>query len=154
MDNLRAFGIAPVAASGNKRSSTGIDFPSCISSAVSVGSTDTGAGETIADEVSIFSNSSPSLDLLAPGGRINTSLPGEEFGRYSGTSFAAPHVAGAWAVLKSKAPNASVPDLLSVLKDTGVPVLDPRNQLIKPRIQVDAALDKIVRELPIPPAPA
>ena len=148
MDNLRAFGIAPVAASGNKRSSTGIDFPSCISSAVSVGSTDTGADETTTDEVSVFSNSSPSLDLLAPGGRINTSVPGEGFGRYSGTSFAAPHVAGAWAVLKSKAPNASVPDLLSALKRTGVSVLDPRNQLIKPRIQVDAALDKIVRELP------
>ena len=148
MDNLRAFGIAPVAASGNKRSSTGIDFPSCISSAVSVGSTDTGADETTADEVSSFSNSSPLLDLLAPGGRINTSVPGEGFGRYSGTSFAAPHVTGAWAVLKSKAPNASVPDLLSALKSTGAPILDPRNQLIKPRIQVDAALDKIVKELP------
>ena len=148
MDNLRAFGIAPVAASGNKRSSTGIDFPSCISSAVSVGSTDTGADETTADEVSSFSNSSPLLDLLAPGGQINTSVPGEGFGRYSGTSFSAPHVTGAWAVLKSKAPNASVPDLLSALKSTGAPILDPRNQLIKPRIQVDAALDKIVKELP------
>ena len=148
MDNLRAFGIAPIAASGNNRSSTGINFPSCISSVISVGSTDTGADETIADEVSIFPNSSPLLDLLAPGRAINTSVPGEGFGRFNGTSFSAPHVSGAWAVLKSKAPNASVPDLLSALKNTGVPVLDPRNQLIKPRIQVDAALDKIVRELP------
>ena len=148
MDNLRAFGIAPIAASGNNRSSTGIHFPACISGVVSVGSTDTGADETTADEVSVFSNSSPLLDLLAPGGRINTSVPGEGFGRYSGTSFAAPHVAGAWAVLKSKAPNAPVPDLLSALKRTGVPILDPRNHLITPRIQVDAALDKIIRELP------
>ena len=148
MDNLRAFGIAPIAASGNNRSSTGINFPSCISSVISVGSTDTGADETTADEVSVFSNSSPLLDLLAPGRGIATSVPGEGFGRFNGTSFSVPHVAGAWAVLKSKAPNASVPDLLSALKSTGVPVLDPRNQLIKPRIQVDAALDKIVRELP------
>ena len=148
MDNLRAFGIAPVAASGNNRSSTGIHFPSCISSVVSVGSTDTGADETTADEVSAFSNSSPLLDLLAPGGQINTSVPGDGFGRFNGTSFAAPHVAGAWAVLKSKAPNASVSDLLSALKSTGGPVLDPRNHLVKPRIQVDAALDKIVREFP------
>ena len=148
MDNLRAFGIAPVAAAGNNASSTGINFPSCISSVVSVGSTDTGADETTADEVSVFSNSSSLLDLLAPGGRINTSVPGEGFGRYSGTSLSAPHVAGAWAVLKSKAPNASVADLLASLKSTGVPILDPRNHLIKPRIQVDAALDKIVRELP------
>ncbi|MDE2666160.1 MAG: S8 family serine peptidase [Acidobacteriota bacterium] len=148
MDNLRALGIAPVAASGNKGSSTGIDFPSCISSAVSVGSTDTGADETTADEVSVFSNNSPLLDLLAPGRGINTSVPGEDFGRFNGTSFSTPHVAGAWAVLKSKAPNASVAELLSALKSTGVPVVDPRNQLIKPRIQVDAALDKIVREIP------
>ena len=148
MDNLRAFGIAPIAASGNNRSSTGIHFPACISGVVSVGSTDTGADETIADEVSVFSNSSPSLDLLAPGGRINTSVPDEGFGRFNGTSFAVPHVTGAWAVLKSKAPNASVPDLLSALKSTGAPILDPRNHLIKPRIQVDAALDKIVKELP------
>ncbi|MXZ36022.1 MAG: S8 family serine peptidase [Acidobacteria bacterium] len=134
--------------SGNKRSSTVIYFPSCISSVISVGSTDTGADETTADEVSVFSNSSPLLDLLAPGRGIATSVPGEGFGRFNGTSFSVPHVAGAWAVLKSKAPNASVPDLLSALKSTGGPVLDPRNQLIKPRIQVDAALDKIVRELP------
>ena len=113
-----------------------------------MGSTDTGADETTADEVSIFSNSSPLLDLLAPGGRINTSVPGDGFGRFNGTSFSAPHVSGAWAVLKSKAPNASVAELLSALKNTGVPVLDSRNQVIKPRIQVDAALDKIVRELP------
>ena len=148
MDNLRTFGIAPVASSGNNHSSTGIQFPSCISSVISVGSTDTGADETIQDEVSVFSNNSPLVDLLAPGGGINTSVPGDGFARFDGTSLAVPHVAGAWAVRKSKAPNASVPDLLSALKSTGVPVLDPRNNLIKPRIQVDAALDKIVRELP------
>ena len=147
MDNLRAFGIAPIAASGNKRSPTEISFPSCISSVISVGSTETGAGETTSDEVSVFSNSSSLLDLLAPGGRINTSVPGEGFGRYSGTSLSAPHVAGAWAVLKSKAPNASVPDLLASLKSTGVPITDTRNGLVKPRIQVDAALDAVIPEL-------
>ena len=148
MDNLRTFGIAPIVASGNNGSSTRIGFPACISSAVSVGSTDTSTDETTADAVSNFSNSSPLLDLLAPGRRITTSVPGESFRPYSGTSLSAPHVAGGWAVLKSKAPNASVPELLSALKNTGVPIIDPRNNLIKPRIQVDAALDKIVQELP------
>ena len=147
MDNLRAFGIAPIAAAGNGRSITDISFPSCISSVISVGSTETGAGETTSDEVSVFSNSSSLLDLLAPGGRINTSVPGEGFGRYSGTSLSAPHVAGAWAVLKSKTPNSSVADLLSTLKSTGVPITDTRNGLVKPRIQVDAALDAVIPEL-------
>ena len=148
LDNLRAVGIAPIAAAGNAGSSTDIDFPACISSAVSVGSTGDGGGETVLDAVSEFSNSSPSLDLLAPGESITTSGLEGSFDTYNGTSFAVPHVAGAWALLKSKAPHASVGELLSVLKDTGIPIADPRNDLVKPRIQVDAALDRIVEELP------
>ena len=148
MDNLRAAGIAPIVASGNAGSPTGIDFPACISSAVSVGSTGDGGDEVAEEAVSELSNSSPSLDLLAPGSSITTSTPEGEFGAYSGTSLAAPHVGGAWAVLKSKAPHASVAELLSVLQTTGIPISDPRNDLVKPRIQVDAALARIVEELP------
>ena len=147
-DNLRASGIAPIAASGNAGSSTSIDFPACISGAVSVGATGQTGDPATPEAVSEFSNSAPSLDLLAPGASITTSTPEGEFSTYSGTSVAAPHVAGAWAVLKSKAPHASVADLLSVLKTTGIPIADPRNDLVKPRIQVDAALDRIVEELP------
>ena len=147
MDNLRAAGIAPVAASGNEHSDSDINLPACISSVVSVGSTDGIAAGTIREAVSDFSNSSPSLDLLAPGRQINTSIPADGFGRFNGTSLATPHVAGAWAVLKSKAPNASVPQLLSMLSRTGIPITDPRNGLVKPRIQVDAALDGVIPEL-------
>ena len=60
VDKLRAVGIVAVAASGNEESSTGINFPACISSVVSVGSTDDGSSgrdgsETKRDEVSDFS---------------------------------------------------------------------------------------------------
>ena len=147
IDNLRAVGIATVAGAGNAGSSTGIGSPACISSAVSVGATHDGSGREPRDTVANYSNSSPALDLLAPGSTIVTSSPGDSYINFSGTSAATPHVTGAWAVLKSKAPNASVSDLLSVLKDTGIPVTDPRNGLVKPRIQVDAALDRIVQEL-------
>ena len=148
MDNLRANGIASVTAAGNDESSRGIGFPACVSKAVSVGSTDIGNGQTTSDAVSDFSNSAPLLDLLAPGSSITTSVPGGGFAEFNGTSLSAPHVAGAWAVLKSKAPTASVPQLLSVLNSTGIPVVDPRNNVIKPRIQIDAALNRIVGELP------
>ena len=149
VDNLRAVGIATIASSGNEESSTGIGSPACISSVVSVGSTDDGSSsydgssETTTDEVSDFSNSSPELDLLAPGRWIRSSVPGYGFGRAGGTSGAAPHVAGAWAVLKSKAPNASVEQVLSSLKSTGVSITDPRNNITRPRIQVDAALSAL-----------
>ena len=148
MDNLRGVGIATVIASGNEESSRGIGFPACISTGISVGSTDINSGQAIRDSVSFFSNSAPLLDLLAPGGSITTSVPGGGFAAFNGTSLATPHVAGAWALMKSKAPTAKVPQLLSVLNSTGIPVLDPRNNLIKPRIQVDAALNRIVQELP------
>ena len=154
-DRLRAVGIATIAASGNEESSTGIGSPACISSIVSVGSTDDGSAssdgssETTTDEVSDFSNSSPELDLLAPGRWITSAVPGYGFGRAGGTSGAAPHVAGAWAVLKSKAPNASVEQVLSGLKNTGVSITDPRNNITRPRIQVDAALSALESQAPV-----
>ena len=148
VDNLRAVGIATIAASGNEESFTGIGSPACISSVVSVGSTDDGSTgfdgtETTRDEVSDFSNSSPELDLLAPGRWIRSSVPGYGSGRAGGTSGAVPHVAGAWAVLKSKAPNASVEQVLSALKTTGMSITDSRNNVTRPRIQVDAALSAL-----------
>ena len=145
VDKLRAVEIVAISSSGNEESSTGINFPACISNVVSAGSTDDGSSgrddsETKRDEVSDFSNSSPELDLLAPGRWITSSYPQHYYATAFGTSQAAPHVAGAWAVLKSKAPNASVEQVLSALKSTGVSITDSRNNLTRPRIQVDAAV--------------
>ena len=147
MDNLRQIGIAPVAASGNGGSSATIDFPSCISGVISVGSAELAGDGTTREQVSSFSNSSPLLDLLAPGRGIQTAVPGDGFAYFNGTSLATPHVSGAWALLKSKAPNAAVPELLPTLTWTGIPVTDSRNDLIRPRIQVDAALDAVLPEM-------
>ena len=134
IDNLRTVGIATVAASGNNSSPNGISAPACISSAVSVGNT------TKEDEVRPTSNSSYLLDLLAPGTSIDSSVPGGGYAYKTGTSMAAPHVAGAWAVLKSREPETSVETALSALTSTGVPIYDPRNRITKPRIQVDTAV--------------
>ncbi|MDE2666387.1 MAG: S8 family serine peptidase [Acidobacteriota bacterium] len=144
VDKLRAVDIVAISSSGNEESSTGINSPACISNVVSAGSTDDGSpgrdgSETKRDEVSDFSNSSAELDLLAPGRWITSSYPENYFATALGTSLAAPHVAGAWAVLKSKAPNASVEEVLSALKSTGVSITDSRNNITRPRIQVDAA---------------
>ena len=131
IQNLRAAGIAPVVASGNNASSEGISFPACISSAVSVGST------TKQDLVSSFSNASLELSLLAPGAAIESSIPGGDFAAVSGTSMAAPHVAGAWAVLRQAAGGSSVGRDLSRLQLSAIPVTDDRNGITYPRIQLD-----------------
>lgn len=56
---------------------------------------------------------------------------------------AAPHVTGAWAILKSKAPSSSVNTILNAFLNTGRQIRDPRNGITKPRIQVKAALDTL-----------
>jgi subtilisin family serine protease len=134
IDNLRSVGIATVIASGNETFIDGLSFPACISTAISVGST------TKSDVVSSFSNSASFLSLLAPGSSITSSVPGGGFAVFSGTSMAAPHVSGAWAILKQKKPAATVGEIVNVLASSGLPITDSRNGITKPRIRVDQAL--------------
>lgn len=134
IDHLRSLGVATVAASGNEGFQSGLTSPSCISSVVSVGAT-TG-GDTVAG----FSNSASFLTLLAPGVGIDSAVPAGSFESMSGTSMAAPHVAGAFALLRQQRPDASVNELLERLTSTGVPVEDARNGIVTPRISLHAAV--------------
>jgi len=145
IDQLRTAGIATVIASGNNGSTTALSSPACISSAISVASTSDGSFTPV-DQVSTFSNTNQYLSLLAPGEAILSSVPGYGFLNLSGTSMAAPHVAGAWALMKSKRPSASVTDVLNALIATGTPITDPGNGRAFPRINVDRAL----ATLPLP----
>ncbi len=146
-EQLRSVGIAVVAGTGNERLTDAIYAPSCISNAISVGATND-TTDVIWDSSSIFgnsgSNSAAILDLLAPGANITSSVPGGGYLEESGTSMATPHVAGAIAVLRSAKPTATVEQMLTALQNTGVPVTDPINKVITPRIQVDTAATALV----------
>ena len=135
IDNLRSAGIATVISSSNAGYTDSLGSPACISSVVSVGST------TKTDAVSSFSNSASFLSLLAPGSSIYSSLPGGTYGYMSGTSMAAPHVAGAWALLKQQSPSASVAAILNALQSTGLSVTDTwaAGGVTRPRIRIAAA---------------
>jgi subtilisin len=144
MDNLRSVGIATVVASGNDYSSSAIGAPACVSSAVSVGATlDGGYYATPADAVASFSNSASFLSLLAPGQYIYSSFPNNSYNNWAGTSMATPHVTGAWAVIKSRSPTASVEQVLNALTSTGVPITDGRNGVTTPRIRLNNALGAV-----------
>ncbi|MCP4424443.1 MAG: S8 family serine peptidase [Chloroflexi bacterium] len=136
IDNLRAAGIATIIASGNSGSVNGISAPACISSAISVGATDD------YDNVGWFSNVASILDLLAPGVSIRSSVPGGT-SVSNGTSMAAPHVAGAWAIIRGFAPNATVAEILTMFTNTGTLVNDNRSSGTitgMRRINVDQAI--------------
>lgn len=141
-----AAGIAPVVASGNSGTPGAISSPACAPAAISVGAVyDSNLGArsystcsdptTAADKVTCFSNSASFLTVLAPGAVITAAGY-----TMAGTSQATPHVAGAMAVLRAAFPSSTVDQLVERLTRTGKPVSDARNGLIKPRIDVFAAL--------------
>ncbi len=139
IDQLRTTGVATVIAAGNESFTNAVSNPGCISTAITVGAT------SKSDVVAGFSNSSSLVDVLAPGVSILAAYPqvaGINYGAtLSGTSMATPHVAGAFALLRSAHPTATVQQIEDALKATGKPVVDTKNQLSKPRIRVDLASD-------------
>lgn len=133
---LRTIGVATVISSGNNAYTNSVGAPGCISDAITIGSTD-----DIADSVSSFSNGSTIVDLLAPGQLIQSSIYGGAYANYQGTSMAAPHVAGAFAVIKGLFPDASIDQIEQAMKSAGVPVVDQRNGLTFPRLDLAATVD-------------
>jgi subtilisin family serine protease len=151
--------VPTVVASGNDDFANKISWPACISNAVSVGNTTvtydgSHGGPLGADAVFGFvdggSNTAPNLDLVAPGTDICSAVPetldndgskdGWECG-WIGTSMAAPHVAGALAIIAQKWPTATVDQMLKALQRSGsnggVAVTDSRNASVtRTRINV------------------
>lgn len=146
LKNARAAGIMPIVASGNSGYSTAIASPACAPAAVSVGAVyDTSVGRasysvcsdatTAADKVTCFSNSASFISLLAPGAAVDAGGY-----RLTGTSQAAPHVAGAFAVMRAAFPDETLNQSLARLTDTGPELKDARNGAVKHRLDLKAAL--------------
>lgn len=144
--NAKAAGIVVTVASGNNAYSTGISSPACTPNAVSVGAVyDASVGArsfgtlcndsvTAADKITCYSNSASYLTLLAPGSVVTTTVGGGD-----GTSFAAPFVAGAAAVLRSAFYTETADQTIVRLTSSGKPIIDTRNGFTTPRLNLFAA---------------
>lgn len=136
IDLLRGVNIASVISAGNSGYVNAMGAPGCISTAISVGAT------TKTDLVADYSNLASFTTLLAPGSDIYAPVPGNTYGSKNGTSMAAPHVAGALAILKQAKPSATVSEIITRLTTTGPSITDQRSggSVTKRRLDVWLAL--------------
>ncbi|MFI6324030.1 S8 family peptidase [Nonomuraea sp. NPDC050556] len=142
LDLLVSKRIAPIFSAGNDHLQNGVGAPACISSAVAIGATDDN------DALATFTDRGPLLDLFAPGVDITSSVPGGGYEAWGGTSMAAPHVTGAWALLRQANKDATVAELLKKLQDTGKPIT--YGEVTTKRIDVFKALPPVTTPTPTP----
>jgi subtilisin family serine protease len=148
---LRSLGVITFVSSGNAGFKTGLSYPACILDAVSVGATYDGNLGIIAfsacidafalvDQVACWSQSDASLDLLAPGSTILSTVPPSSLGTKSGTSMASPTAAGVAALLLESEPGLTPGAIESRLEETGVPIVDAFNGITKCRVDAYEAV--------------
>ncbi|MDX2142867.1 MAG: S8 family serine peptidase [Rhodospirillaceae bacterium] len=145
---LRTMGITATVASGNEGYLAGVSTPACIAPVLTVSA----VSSATTPAPSPFGNNAGLVDVMAPGEFISSAIFGTNasYGFKSGTSMAAPHVAGAVAILKSRTAAATPDQIEAALEDSGFAVTRPTWTWTSKRIDVNAALDILGQ----PPAPA
>lgn len=126
VDTWRAAGIFPSFSAGNDGPGAGtVGAPSNYPQSFSVGATD------INNNLASFSSRGPGPyendlkpDVSAPGANVRSSVPGDGYANFNGTSMASPHVAGTVALLRSANASLSVDDLEQILMSTATPRTD------------------------------
>lgn len=121
VNNLRAAGILFVAAAGNSGSSCGsiTDPPAYFAGSLTVGNSrldNTINNSSSRGPITIDGSGRMKPDLSAPGTTIRSALNSGSYGNMTGTSMAAPHVAGVAALVMSAYPQYQRnPEALEVL---------------------------------------
>lgn len=128
--NWRAAGIIPVFAAGNQNPGEPLPWPGSIANPSHYPESFAVAATDISNNLGSFSKLGPSPyddhlvkpDISAPGVAISSSIPGGGYAAYSGTSMAAPHIAGAAALLLSANPALTVDEVLYAVMQSAQPL--------------------------------
>lgn len=139
IQQLRNAGVATVIAAGNDGYDFDVSAPGCIPEAITV------AASTKDGQLPGFTNWGNLVDVVAPGVNIYASVisgsSNTTYGSMSGTSMATPHVAGVFAAIRSRLPNASVTQIENALKTTGSTI--SWANIGKPDVRVASALSNL-----------
>jgi len=113
-------GFTMVVAAGNNGDDACKYSPASALLAITVGaSTTDGEGSSQVDERSIFSNFGACVDIFAPGTQITSTYNNGGIRVLSGTSMAAPHVAGVGALYFEMNPSGTPATFLADVTDNG-----------------------------------
>ncbi len=106
--------VVIIAAAGNDGSSS-LNYPAAYPAVISVGAIDTSG------QRAYFSNYGSSLDVVAPGVFILSTIPyTNRYAFLMGTSMATPHVSGLAGLILSKNPNLSPSEVRSIISGTAI----------------------------------
>ena len=133
IDTLRNLGTLTTISAGNEGLLGKVSSPGCISTAITVSS----VNHTVPHSAV---NHAPNVDVLAPGVGVFGAAANNSFSQKSGTSMAAPHVAGAIALLRSASPRATATQIETALKTSGIPTDYIGWTWKTPRVDVTAAV--------------
>jgi subtilisin family serine protease len=143
---LRQRGVLIAACTGNDAAQGAMWLPACMDEVLGVGST-----RDNADTIEPYTNTSASMDIVAPGSSITASRVGGGVTPMSGTSMATPHVAGTILLIRQVSGHGLSADFLTeLLRRTGKPVLDTRVGLTFPRLDALAAVSAAPRPPEVP----
>ena len=103
--------VMVIAAAGNDNTNQPF-YPAAYAGAIAVAATDQ------SDQRASFSNWGERIDVSAPGTNLLSTLPGDKYGYWFGTSMSTAHVSGVAALLLSQFPSISYDEAISRLKTT------------------------------------